>query len=239
MSDPDARLQFTEDWYRDFAAADEAAVEGELLEMFSGHVGRFRELRGRVLDVGGGAGFIARYMDPTVDYWVVDPSPMWHESAIEALARKFRESGPSPHFVDGCGEHLPFPDADFDSVLAIFSLNHADDPLRCIDEIGRVLRPGGDAYLVLEDMVPTWGELTRHALARVGHRLGFPHRPSVGAPEIWKALPRKLLGRWNLAPDHIRIDAGELVRRALPAMTISERRWIDGYLTLTFRRGPR
>jgi SAM-dependent methyltransferase len=236
VSDPEARLQFTEDWYRDFAAADATAVERELLELFSCHAARFGQLRGRVLDVGGGAGLVARYMDPAVDYWVVDPSTVWREPSLAALSRRFRQSGPAPHFVEGYGEQLPFPDADFDSVLAIFSLNHADDPLRCVAEIGRVLRPGGHAYLVLEDMIPTWGELVRHAFARIGQRFGFDHRPSVGAPEIWKAFPAKLFGKWKLAPDHIRIDASELVRHATPAMTLTERRWVDGYLTLTVQR---
>ena len=152
------------------------------------------------------------------------------------MAKKFRQSGPTPHLVEGYGEQLPFLDADFDSALAIFSLNHAADPLRCIAEIGRVLRPGGEAYLILEDMIPTWSELARHALARIGHRIGFTHRPSVGAPEIWKAFPRKLLGRWKLAPDHVRIDASELIRHTAPTMTLTERHWVGGYLTLTFRR---
>ena len=216
MSDSEARLQFTEDWYRDFAAADATAIERELLDLFSGHAPRFRQLHGRVLDVGGGAGLVARYMDPAVDYWVVDPSAMWHEPSLAELARRFRRSGPVPRFTEGYGERLPFPDADFDLVLAIFSLNHADDPLACIAEIGRVLRPGGEAYLVLEDMIPTWPELAGHAVARIGHHLGLKHRPSVGAPEIWKAFPAKLFGRWKLAPDHIRIDASELVRARRP-----------------------
>jgi SAM-dependent methyltransferase len=236
-SDSDARLQYTEDWYRDFAAADAETVERDLLSLFSGHAPYFRQLSGRVLDVGGGAGLVARYMDPRVHYWVVDPSSVWHEPSLADLSQQFRQSGPIPHFVQGYGEQLPFPDADFDSVLAIFSLNHADDPSRCIAEIGRVLRPGGEAYVVLEDMMPSWGELLRHAAARIAHRFGIEHRVTVGAPELWKAFPAKLLGKWPLSPDHIYIDSDELIRNAQAAMmTLRDRRWVAGYLTLTFRR---
>lgn len=49
----DARLRFTEDWYRDFVAANADAAERELVEMYAHHQPFLQSLRGRVLDVGG------------------------------------------------------------------------------------------------------------------------------------------------------------------------------------------
>jgi ubiquinone/menaquinone biosynthesis C-methylase UbiE len=45
------------------------------------------------------------------------------------------------------GHSLPFRDDCFDLVISSFALHHWDDPLRILDEIGRVLRPGGRYYI--------------------------------------------------------------------------------------------
>jgi ubiquinone/menaquinone biosynthesis C-methylase UbiE len=45
------------------------------------------------------------------------------------------------------GHFLPFPDDSFDLVVSSFALHHWDDPLRILDEMGRVLRPGGRYYI--------------------------------------------------------------------------------------------
>jgi ubiquinone/menaquinone biosynthesis C-methylase UbiE len=42
---------------------------------------------------------------------------------------------------------LPFDDASFDTVLSCGVLEHVDDPDASLDEIGRVLRPGGIFYV--------------------------------------------------------------------------------------------
>ena len=47
--------------------------------------------------------------------------------------------------VDG---KIPFPDATFDTVVSFDVLEHVDDVKRCMEEIYRVLKPGGKAYLV-------------------------------------------------------------------------------------------
>ena len=43
---------------------------------------------------------------------------------------------------------LPFPDASFASVLAVQSIEHVPDPERVLEEVVRVLEPGGTAVLV-------------------------------------------------------------------------------------------
>jgi ubiquinone/menaquinone biosynthesis C-methylase UbiE len=48
----------------------------------------------------------------------------------------------------GSADALPFPDADFDKVLAVNSLHHWPDPAAGLREVRRVLRPGGLVAIV-------------------------------------------------------------------------------------------
>jgi ubiquinone/menaquinone biosynthesis C-methylase UbiE len=59
-------------------------------------------------------------------------------------------------------EHLPFPDATFDYVYSFGVMHHAPDTQRCVEEAYRVLRPGGQALIMLYH---------RHSLNEAVHRL--------------------------------------------------------------------
>ena len=54
-------------------------------------------------------------------------------------------AGPAPHFLVGDMLALPFPSGSFDMVTAGYGLRNVPDLGAAIDEIGRVLKPGGQA----------------------------------------------------------------------------------------------
>ncbi len=66
---------------------------------------------------------------------------------------KCRYLSPKPNFVLGSAEQIPFPDASFDAVTIAFGLRNFDHRARCLAEIRRVLKPGGQ-LAVLEFAVP-------------------------------------------------------------------------------------
>ncbi len=97
-------------------------------------------VRGRVLDVGGGD-FLDRAVRAGVGFerWVtleIDPAHLPPGGAPRAAR------------VCGDGSALPFADGSFDSVLALQVLEHVFRPLDVVDEVARVLRPGGHAVLL-------------------------------------------------------------------------------------------
>jgi demethylmenaquinone methyltransferase / 2-methoxy-6-polyprenyl-1,4-benzoquinol methylase len=57
---------------------------------------------------------------------------------------------------------LPYPDASFDLASISFGIRNVDDPMRCLREMARVVKPGG-RVLVLEFGQPRglWGALYR------------------------------------------------------------------------------
>jgi SAM-dependent methyltransferase len=51
-------------------------------------------------------------------------------------------------FRSGDAENLPFRDAEFDAVVTRLAIHHFANPQRALDQMFRVLRPGGAAVIV-------------------------------------------------------------------------------------------
>ncbi len=89
---------------------------------------------GRVLDLGCGIGHSFELLAPRETVGV--------DLDAAALAGQARET----HVADM--RDLPFPDASFASVLSVQSLEHVPDARFVLDEVARVLEPGGVAVFV-------------------------------------------------------------------------------------------
>ena len=93
-----------------------------------------------VLDVGCGGGLLAEeFAGLGCRVTGVDPSA----ESLDTARGHARASGLDIEYVEGSGEHLPFPDATFDAVYCCDVLEHVDDLQRTLDESARVLKPGG------------------------------------------------------------------------------------------------
>jgi len=99
-----------------------------------------------ILDVGCGMGqtLIAASLPPDVMAHGVDPDA----AAIEAGQRI---APPNVRLSVGQGEHLEFPDSFFDLVICRVALPYMYIA-RALDEMHRVLKPGGETWLVLHPL---------------------------------------------------------------------------------------
>ena len=70
-----------------------------------------------------------------------------------ARAKVQRHGAHGVSLVRGRAERLPFPDASFDTVTFTYLLRYVDDPAAVLQELARVLRPGGQ-LASLEFYVP-------------------------------------------------------------------------------------
>ena len=101
-------------------------------------------VRGRVLDIGCGAGQVAKavkHQRPDLEVLACDVS----RTAVAAASA-------SPRGVDfrlATAEQLPFADAELDFVWIFDVLEHVDDPESVLREVARVLKPGGGFHIVL------------------------------------------------------------------------------------------
>ena len=99
------------------------------------------------LDVGCGTGNylaaqVAAFGD-AITWTGVDPS--------EAMLARAAGKVPGAALVRGRAESLPFADGAFDYVVTSFTLHHFEHKARALDEMVRVLRPGGAIRVVNVD----------------------------------------------------------------------------------------
>lgn len=91
--------------------------------------------------------------------------------------------------VLGVGEALPFKDNSFDAVISLAVLEHVKDPWRCVTEILRVLKPGGEIICCVPFLQPFHGyphhyyNMTSQGLKNI-----FGDRITVNRHEVPAAL---------------------------------------------------
>ncbi|MGN6578318.1 MAG: class I SAM-dependent methyltransferase [Nocardioides sp.] len=125
---------------------------GDVHEPVAEHLHRLHR-GGRVLDLGGGNGLLARHLqDRGMASVVLDQA-------------RYVATAPSP-VVLADAEQLPFADDAFDAVAALWMLYHLADPVLVLHEAARVLRPGGSFVACapsryndpeFKTVLPDWG----------------------------------------------------------------------------------
>jgi len=101
---------------------------------------------GRILDVGIGTGISLTDYTPTNRIVGVDYSEPMLRKAHERVAQHKLGHVEALAVMDA--QHLGFPDASFDVVVAQYVITTVPDPEATLDEFVRVTRPGGEIILV-------------------------------------------------------------------------------------------
>lgn len=91
----------------------------------------------KVLDVGSGTGYGSEFVSRKNHLVVGIDKDI---SAIK-IAKMYR--GQNVSFIQGDARKLPFRNDTFDAVICFEVIEHLDEPLKLLEEIRRVLKPGG------------------------------------------------------------------------------------------------
>lgn len=156
----------------------------------------------RILEVGVGTGLSLPLYPRSARLTGIDVS---REMLARAEARKRRLGleHVALHYMNA--ERMSFPDSSFDKVVAMYVASVVPDPVRLVDEMRRVCRPGGELYIVNHFMQgdPTENGFKRF-MGRFSRQLGF--RPDFSLEnfiqqtrlEVVERTPVNLFGFWTL-----------------------------------------
>jgi ubiquinone/menaquinone biosynthesis C-methylase UbiE len=100
----------------------------------------------RVLEIGCGLGTDgAQFAKAGADYTGIDLT----DAAVELARKRFELFGLPGKFWVSDAENLDFPSDTFDLVYSHGVLHHTPDTVRAVEEVRRVLKPGGQAVVML------------------------------------------------------------------------------------------
>jgi demethylmenaquinone methyltransferase / 2-methoxy-6-polyprenyl-1,4-benzoquinol methylase len=158
--------------------------------------------RGTVLDVATGTGAVARELVAQKGCTVVGL-----DQSREMLEEARRRVPAGVTLMEGRAEQLPFPDGAFDALTFTYLLRYVDDPAATLQELVRVVRPGGSIAglefalprgvwrplweLYVRVGLPAAGRLLSPGWAEVGDFLGpsirgfYERYPEQRLQELW------------------------------------------------------
>ncbi|HYS09028.1 MAG TPA: class I SAM-dependent methyltransferase [Myxococcales bacterium] len=181
-------------------------------------VARFERSKGqKLLEVGVGAG---------VDHvqWA-KAGAICHgvdltDAAIEATRKHLAVHGLTSELKRADAESLPFPDASFDIAYSWGVIHHSEHPERIVDEIHRVLKPGGKfvGMMYQRHSLVTYKLWVRNALLKA--------RPTRSLADVlWHHM--ESAGTKAYQPDELRKMFGAFsVTSVRPIATVYDRKWL-------------
>ena len=108
---------------------------------------------GTIVEIGAGTGANLAHLPAGTHVVAVEPSRAMHAR----LQRRCAEAGIDATVVAGGAESIPLPDGSVDEVICSLVLCTVADPERVLDEVRRVLRPGGRFRFVEHVAAPRRG----------------------------------------------------------------------------------
>jgi ubiquinone/menaquinone biosynthesis C-methylase UbiE len=167
---------------------------------------------GQILEIGCGTGGLLAAVARTGRAIVgVDIAARW----LVAARRRLADHGLAVPLLAASAERLPWPDGQFDTIVADSVLEHLDDPALALCEWARVLRPGGQLLiwspnryaLTTDPHLGLWGlgwlpQAWVPNYVRLRGRTAWPPR-TLSASEAQRIAARAGLSAVNVEPPAI------------------------------------
>jgi ubiquinone/menaquinone biosynthesis C-methylase UbiE len=143
---------------------------------------------GRILDVATGSGQFINFLIENLKNYSEIIGIDTSDKACAFFTEAYKDT-PRIRFLQMDAERMDFPEASFDTVCISNSLHHMADLKSVLDEMKRVLRPGGN-FIIAEMYCDNQTEtqmthvLLHHWLAAVDNTQGITHHPTYSRQQV-------------------------------------------------------
>ena len=155
-------------FYRDIVLPRlcDAAMSNWRLEPYRARIVGAAE--GRVLEIGAGSGLNLPLYAKATDVLALEPDP-----GLIEMARRAARAAPRPvAFLEASAERIPLADKTVDTVVSTWTLCTIPHAALALQEMRRVLKPGGRLLFVEHGLAPTPGvQKWQHRLTPVWKRI--------------------------------------------------------------------
>ena len=140
-------------------------IEGPELEPFLWHshylyaryakialTGLGRKLKGKILDVGAGTGYGARFLDRTKTTYIPTDLLEGRDPADSKISKQAEKIG-----IYCSANELPFSNGCIDGIMMISVLEHLENPQKALKEAYQLLVPGGNILVATPFAFPVHG----------------------------------------------------------------------------------
>ena len=178
----------------------------------------FGGLHGSILEIGPGAGPNLSFYPPDVQWTGVEPNPFMHPYLLQAIralgwpADRYHIDPGDPH-----GIRLPAEDASVDAVVSTLVLCSVPHPEDSLQEILRVLKPGGQFAFIEHVAAPhgTRKRKTQDFIQPLWTWIGDGCHPNR---ETWQTIQQAGFGRVEI--EHYTYGDGGLAAPHIAGMAI-------------------
>lgn len=140
MTNPTVTAFYAKDSYQESYDSQHGA---RLDEVVRHHDLKSRLADKRVVDIGGGMGFLGKRLDSATDYWVIDGAEIAEKDRLcDGGWVRFdldRDQFGTYRDTTLCGP--------FDAAFCLETLEHLSNPYHCLEQIKQLVKPDGEVYL--------------------------------------------------------------------------------------------
>lgn len=196
-------------------ARERYRLEGDLIVALA----RFDDTRAKkVLEIGVGLGADhQRFAEAGADLYGIDLT----ERAVQYTKSRLSAFGLSSSLNTGDAEHLSFPNNFFDLVYSWGVLHHSPDTEAAVNEVYRVLKPGGEARIMIYHRWSVVGFMlwVRYALLRGRPWISLTeiyasHLESPGTKAFTTREARRLFSSFKIKDISTTLTHGDLLESA-------------------------
>ncbi len=111
----------------------------------------------KVLDVGGGLGFLGKRLDPSNDYWVIDGAKVpeekklckgtWQDADLDYTFFSDGYHTMEPPYAASTNTLIRHKYPVFDVAFCLETLEHLSNPYHCLAQMKKLVKEGGDIYI--------------------------------------------------------------------------------------------